>query len=161
MTRDEFTALVRREQAGLRRLLTALCLGNSEEADDLAQETFLRAYEASARFVGEGSEQAWLRQIAWNCFLNSRRSSRPRQETELERAERLPADSEADAAFQYEALYHAIRQLSPTERTALLLHYMEDRPIAEIAQIMNVAEGTVKSALSRARNHLKLKLSRL
>lgn len=159
MTREDFIILVRREQAGLRRLLLALCLGDGQEADDLAQETFLRAYEASARYVDTGSESAWLRRIAWNCFLNSRRSRRPQLETGLERAESLPGGSEADAAFQYEALYSAIRQLSPNERNAVLLFYMEDRPIAEIAQIMNLAENTVKSALWRARHHLKLKLS--
>ena len=159
MTRDNFTALVRREQAELRRLMLALCCGDAQEADDLAQDTFLRAYEASDRYVGDGGESAWLRRIAWNCFLNSRRSRRSQLETELESAKGVPGSSETDEAFRYEALYRAIAQLSPTERNAILLHYMEDRPIAEIAQIMNVAEGTVKSALSRARTHLKIKLN--
>ena len=159
MTRDNFIQLVRQEQAELRRILLALCLGDEQEADDLAQDTFLRAYEASDRYVGDGAESAWLRRIAWNCFLNSRRSRRAQLETGLERAQDIPGSSQTDAAFRYEALYQAIAQLSPTERNAVLLHYMEDRPIAEIAQIMNVAEGTVKSALSRARTHLKIKLN--
>ena len=62
--------------------------------------------------------------------------------------------SRSDDNFEYQELYQAIDGLPMSERTAVLLFYMEDRPIKEIAAIMNVAEGTVKGYLSRGRWHL-------
>ncbi|MBP5302335.1 MAG: RNA polymerase sigma factor, partial [Bacteroidales bacterium] len=130
-------------------------------ADDLAQETLLKAYEASTRYIGSDGHSTWLRRIALRCYLNSRRGLKAANtQLSIEKATHLDSGQNTDAAFQYEELYLAIGSLSDTERTALLLHYMEDRPIQEIAIIMNVAEGTVKSNLSRGREHLRLKLKR-
>jgi RNA polymerase sigma-70 factor (ECF subfamily) len=66
--------------------------------------------------------------------------------------------SRSDDAFDYQDLYQAIDGLGMSERTAVLLFYMEDRSIKEITSIMNVAEGTVKAYLSRGREHLRNKL---
>jgi RNA polymerase sigma-70 factor (ECF subfamily) len=66
----------------------------------------------------------------------------------------------SDDSFAYQELYSAIDGLNVSERTAVLLFYMEDRPIKEISAIMNVAEGTVKAYLSRGREHLRTKLSK-
>ena len=160
MNREEFTSIIRKEQAGLRRFLLILCCGNAQEADDLAQETLLKAYEASTRYIGSDGHSTWLRRIALRCYLNSRRGLKAESELELERASHIESGIRTDVSFEYEELYSAISTLSYSERTALLLHYMEDRPIQEIAMIMNVAEGTVKSSLSRGREHLRLKLKR-
>jgi RNA polymerase sigma-70 factor (ECF subfamily) len=72
----------------------------------------------------------------------------------------VAAVSPSDDGFTYQELYCAIDRLNVSERTAVLLFYMEDRPIKEIAVIMNVTEGTVKGYLSRGREHLKTKLSK-
>ena len=70
----------------------------------------------------------------------------------------MASASRADDAFDYQELYNVIDGLGMSERTAVLLFYMEDRPIKEIATIMSVTEGTVKAYLSRGREHLRKKL---
>ena len=70
----------------------------------------------------------------------------------------MATTSRSDDGFAYQELYSAIDGLNVSERTAVLLFYMEDRPIKEIAAIMNIAEGTVKGYLSRGREHLRTKL---
>ena len=79
---------------------------------------------------------------------------------DIDTAYNVVAASCPDEAFSYQELYQAIDGLTVSERTAVLLFYMEDRPIKEISTIMNVAEGTVKAYLSRGREHLRTKLSK-
>ena len=76
----------------------------------------------------------------------------------IEKAYSISSASHSDETFDYQELYRAIDGLTPGERTAVLLFYMEDRPIREIATIMNTSEGTVKASLSRGRSHLREKL---
>ena len=78
----------------------------------------------------------------------------------IDKAHDLAGISRSDDSFEYQELYQAIDGLTMSERTAVLLFYMEDRSIKEIATIMNVAEGTVKGYLSRGREHLRTKLNK-
>ncbi len=78
----------------------------------------------------------------------------------IDKAHDLAGVSRSDDSFEYQELYQAIDGLTMSERTAVLLFYMEDRSIKEIATIMNVAEGTVKGYLSRGREHLRTKLNK-
>ena len=78
---------------------------------------------------------------------------------DIDKANDVAASSHTDDVFAYQGLYHAIDGLGMSERTAVLLFYMEDRSVKEIATMMNVAEGTVKAYLSRGREHLRNKLT--
>lgn len=78
--------------------------------------------------------------------------------TRLDDPSNINVSTETDIPKNYKTLYNAIGGLPADERTCVLLFYMEDRSIAEISNIMNMPSGTVKSHLSRARNHLKTKL---
>jgi RNA polymerase sigma-70 factor (ECF subfamily) len=78
----------------------------------------------------------------------------------IDKAHDVAGVSRSDDSFEYQELYQAIDGLTMSERTAVLLFYVEDRPIKEISTIMNVAEGTVKGYLSRGREHLRTKLSK-
>lgn len=161
MNRELFTRLVRKELSSLRRFLLAACSGNSDEADDVAQEALMKAYMASAAFDDEAGFPAWIYRIACNCLIDHQRKLTTRGDTiDIDKAYEITATSHSDEAFAYQDLYQAIDGLGMCERTAVLLFYMEDRPIKEITTIMNVTEGTVKGYLSRGRFHLKMKLEK-
>lgn len=159
MTREIFTQLVRKELPGLRRFLLAACSGNSDEADDVAQEALMKAYVASRSFDDAAGFPAWLYRIACNTLIDHQRKQTTRGIViDIDKADGVAAVSTSDDGFTYQELYCAIDGLNVSERTAVLLFYMEDRPIKEIAAIMNIAEGTVKGYLSRGREHLRAKL---
>ena len=160
MTREIITQLVRKELPGLRRFLLAACSGHSDEADDVAQEALMKAYVASRSFDDEAGFSAWLYRIACNTLIDHQRKQTTRGVTlDIDQAQGVIAGIRSDDSFAYQELYCAIDGLNVSERTAVLLFYMEDRPIKEICAIMNVAEGTVKGYLSRGREHLREKLA--
>lgn len=161
MTRETFTQLVRKNLPSLRRFLLAACSGNGDEADDVAQEALMKAYVASRNFDDEAGFSGWLYRIACNCLIDHQRKQTSRGiAIDIDKADEVAAISRSDDGFAYQELYSAIDGLNISERTSVLLFYMEDRPIREIAAIMNVAEGTVKAYLSRGREHLRTKLSK-
>jgi len=161
MTREKFTQLVRNELSGLRRFLLAASSGNSDEADDVAQEALMKAYVASRSFDDEARFSAWLYRIACNTLIDHQRKQTTQGMTiDIDKAHEVAAVSRSDDSFAYQELYCAIDGLNVSERTAVLLFYMEDRPVKEICTIMNVTEGTVKGYLSRGREHLRTKLSK-
>ena len=161
MNREQFTLAIRKELSGLRRFLLAACSGNSDEADDIAQEALLKAYTASGDFEDESGFSRWLYRIACNCLTDHQRKQSVRAGTlSIEKAYSISSTTHSDDTFNYQDLYQAIDGLTISERTAVLLFYMEDRSVKEIAIIMNASEGTVKSLLSRGREHLRTKLSK-
>lgn len=161
MKREQFIEKVATEQEGLRRFLLVLCCGDKAKADDIAQNALIRAYIASGDYVPRVKFSTWLFKIAYNCFIDSvRKKSLDVVCNESEVADAVPDSVSSDAVFEYEDLYAAIDALPPTERAAILLFYMEDRPIKEISAILNIPEGTVKSHLSRGREHIKRRIER-
>ena len=82
MTREQFIRYVEQEQEQLRRFLLALCCGNREEADDIAQDTLVKAYLSSERYRDEGKFTAWLYKIAHNTFLDRKKAHRYHEELE-------------------------------------------------------------------------------
>lgn len=159
MTRERFIEAVEGEQKQLRRFLLALCCGNRDEADDIAQETLVKAYLSSGGFKEGSKFAAWLYTIARNTFLDHKRSSRT--DEELSVAERtVAAGDKADGAFEYQDLYCALALLPHKERTAVLLFYLKGYSIKEISRITDCSEDAVKKQLSRGREQLRNKLKR-
>ena len=154
MTRERFVSLVRVEQEPLRRFLLALCNGDSALADDLAQDALVRAYVASGSFLGLSKFSTWLFRIAYNCYIDFCRKTKPEQ-TPIEAALNLPSDASSDASFRYQPLYPALEHLPEKEKAAISLFYFEDKSIREISAILSIPQGTVKYHLSQGRNHLK------
>ena len=128
--RRAFAHLVDKYQVRLRRFLLHLTGGDSDLADDLAQDTFLRAYERIRGYKGLSSFPTWLFRIACNLFYDYNRQ-----------------ESRIDVA-------RALASLRPDERMALTLFYLEDMPIAKIAVVMERPEGSVKTLLFRGKQHL-------
>lgn len=153
MTREQFIALVKSEQEALRGFLLALCCGKRDDADDIAQETLVKAYLSSAGYRNEGKFRAWLFTIARNTFLNHKASTRTLDD--LKALSTMPSAATADSAFRHQELYMALATLSPKERSAVVMFYMSGYSIKEIAGITNSSEDAVKKQLSRGRDNLK------
>jgi len=161
-----FAEIVRRYQHAVHRVAYALTR-NAADADDLAQETFVRAYKALDRFrVGEPL-YPWLARIATNLAFSLFRTRKRRPETPLEPLVESGRqwgvnDDPADNAAQEESRRHmqqAFAQLSPEHQAVLTLRVVEDLPYEDIARTLNVPIGTVMSRLSRARAELKARLA--
>ena len=151
--RDAFGQLVKEYEGGLRRFLYNLTGCDAALTDDLAQETFLKAYLSILSFRGISRFKTWLYRIGYNEFISYTRkygqeSEMP--ETPLPDEAHVPSDS-CDISMD---LQTALAQLPDTERTIVLLFYMEDLPIKKVSQITRCPEGTVKSYLNRARTRL-------
>lgn len=159
MSPERFIDLIRNEQDSLRRFLLALCGGDDNLADDIAQDALIRAYVASGSFLGLSKFSTWLFRIAYNCYIDHQRKPKP----DLISADSPPAlnilsEDEADAKFRYQKLYLAMESLPEKEKAAIVLHYFEDLSIKDIAAILQIPVGTVKYHLSIGRNHLRDKL---
>ena len=153
MTREVFIALVEREQNALRGFLLALCCGNKSDADDLAQDTLVKAYLSSAGYQNKKYFHSWLFRIAYNTFLNHRASCRT-MET-LDDARTFVSTKTADEGFDHQDLYLALSILPPKERSAITLYYLNGYDIKEIATITEASVDAVKKQLSRGRDKLK------
>jgi RNA polymerase sigma-70 factor, ECF subfamily len=140
---------------------------NPDEAADITQEVFVRAFQSFGRFDARSSVRTWLFRIAYNlCVDRVRKLDRsvsevgmafgPDSEEVMEVSDNRwqPEKVAMDAELQ-RAVEDGIRSMSEKLRTVLLLHDREDTPYEEIAQIVGVPIGTVKSRLFLARSHLQ------
>ena len=153
MTREEFISHVECTQKAFRRFLVALCCGDSQLADDIAQEAYIKAYLSSDDFNNPDRFNAWIFRIGYTTFLNHKRSER--FFAGYDEAGNVASEYTADADFKYQELYSALRKLPDRERMSILLFYMEGYSVREIAGIVSASEDAVKQYLSRGRKHLR------
>ncbi|NTU85621.1 MAG: RNA polymerase sigma factor [Chloroflexales bacterium] len=154
-------ALVRAHQQPVFRL-AYLLLGDADEAEDVAQETLIRAHRALAGFNAERPLRPWLLRIATNLAHNRRRSTR-RYLAALRRTfEGAPSFAAPPELSGEEAqeLWQAIRRLGPTDQEVIYLRYFLELSEADSARALSVAQGTVKSRLSRALGRLRALIER-
>jgi len=152
--RAAFGELVLRHQSPVRRFLRHLTGGDVALSDDLAQETFLRAYRGLGQFRGDASFVTWLLGIAHNQFRNARRR---RKEVSWEAAE-VPEPSEPGperAADLHADLSAAMKKLDPDQQTALHLFYHQGLTHPEISTVAGWPIGTVKTHIARGRDKLR------
>ncbi|MFI5935809.1 RNA polymerase sigma factor [Actinoplanes sp. NPDC051494] len=131
--------------------------GDRQEAQDVVQEAFCRALTRWRAVSAYEDPVAWIRRVAWNLAVSKWRRSR----TALSflRKQR-PSDEHVDGPNpERVALVAALATLPPAHRRAMVLRYLADMPVAEIAERESVPEGTVKSWLHRARTALAAQLS--
>ena len=147
----------------LRRLLRPSGLDHLTE--DLAQETFVRAFAALPRFDLDGPAKVstWLVKIATRLALQQLQRRRIVTETLEAATDTVPAESTADAAAKRAALGRAIEraiaELAPPHRAAFVLREYQGLDYAEIADVLQIDLGTVKSRLNRARTALRKALA--
>jgi RNA polymerase sigma-70 factor (ECF subfamily) len=141
-------------------------LGTDAEAEEVAQEVFLRAHRALGEFRGEARLSTWLHAIASRLCLNRLGSSERRRPRAGDEALAELADARPDAGAEAErrelraALARAIEDLSEERRIVVLLRDVEGLSYEEIARALDLEPGTVRSRLHRARLDLKDKLER-
>jgi RNA polymerase sigma-70 factor (ECF subfamily) len=151
---DAFAELVRRYQSPLRAWLRRLTNGDDAWADDLAQESFLRAYRRLRSFRGDGTFSAWLFGIAYNQFRNELRRRRTFVEIhELE--ESVTDDSNGANAEYWGDLDSAIQTLSVEQRAAITLCFQQGMTHEEAAAVLKCPLGTVKTNILRAKARLR------
>lgn len=153
MNREQFLGKVEGTQEALRRFLVALCCGDTFMADDIAQETFIKAWLSSDTLADASRFRSWIFRIAYTTFLNHKRSERIF--SGYEDAGMVAAADSADSSFRYQALYAALDLLPARERTSLLLFYLEGYSVREISGIVGASQDAVKQYLSRGRSHLR------
>ena len=161
---DAFEQLVVAHQAAVYRAALA-ALQVPEDAEEVTQDAFVRAWASMGRFHGTSSFRTWVLTIAWNRALSRRRSVANwfRRRVSLEDVvEPIAPIQEQDAAMQHRELCahveRAIQGLSPKLRDALLLAQSGDYAYEEIAAMLRVAVGTVKWRVSEARKQVRFKL---
>lgn len=148
-----FDALVKKYQSPIRRFFLNQTLGDSELSDDLAQETFIKAYTNITSFKNLSSFSTWLYRIAYNVFYDYIRSKK--ETVSLDSYDPIHGNKvEQENIGQKMDVYQALKMLKETERTCISLFYMEDISIDKIAGITGLPSGTVKSHLSRAKDKL-------
>lgn len=154
--RRAFGALVARHQQAVRALLLRLTRQGAL-ADDLAQETFLKAWTRIGSFRAEGSFKAWLCAIAYSEFLMAARKARATQRlTEGLAAEPGETSTPPGPGGERVDLDRALAELSEEERTCVVLCYASGLSHSEAAQVAGLPVGTVKSHVNRGRARLKL-----
>ena len=153
-----FDEMVERHWESVYRLVYHLCGSNAHDAQDLAQETFLKAMSARASFKEGTNLRAWLLRIASNAFLDFRRRKKTARATPLEIEPPVtPRDAAADSEVMA-MLNHAISELDETQRTVFLLRTREDCSFREIAEILETSEETARWHMMQARRRLMSKL---
>lgn len=149
--RNAFGQLVIAYEQGLRRFLFNLC-GDEALTNDLAQDTFLKAYLAIRSFQGISRFKTWLYRIGYNEFLSHRRSSHITTDDIPPDIDSMSPTTATDARLTIE---QCLSQLSEAERTVVMLFYLEDMPIKRIVEITGMPDGSIKSYLHRAKSRMR------
>ena len=127
-------------------------MGDEQLSDDLAQDTFIKAYMSIASFRGLASFKTWLMRIAYNVFYDyTRKRQIAVSDWQLAESQQPTAKSQQPIAMD---LYAALALLKPDERTCITLQLIDGYDIAGIAKITGLKDGTVKSHLSRGKEKL-------
>ncbi len=149
-----FAELVRRHQSIVRATLRRLTGGDEALADDLAQETFVKAFRSLKHFRGEAKFSTWLYRIAYNVFLSATRTA-ARHEQQPANDDELTQEAEVGQIDLRHDLELAMRTLSERERTAITLCYTNGLTHEEAAGVLQCPLGTVKTDILRGKEKLR------
>lgn len=153
---EAFRGLYRRHQQRVRALLHHLC--DPTTLDDLVQEVFLRAWKGLPKMRGSAKFSTWLYRIAWNVGADYRRQRV--QDSHRTQQQGVWVESMEQTASPWQTMHcqdlvrRGLAQLSEDRAVVMILHDLQDVPQAEIAEILRIPVGTVKSRLFYARSML-------
>lgn len=147
--RERFAAAAQAHTQSMYRAARSI-LDSDADAEDAVSEALLRAWQSFGRLKNDAALRAWLLKITVNCAKEQRRKGA--RVTYTDDLEPLAGSAEDR---QYDGLWDAVLALPEDQRTAVVLFYYEDMTLSQIAAVLGVAQGTVKSRLSRARGRLR------
>ena len=161
-----FDQLVRQYQSPVRRFFLSQTLGDEMLSDDLAQDTFVKAYTHIGQYRGTSSFLTWLTRIAYNVWYDYKRKEQPIPQSQLGGKEvdtsgvsntsgqSLFSSSYREGQGEGLDIYRALQVLKEEERTCITLQIVEGYSIDEIADMTKMPTGTVKSHLKRGKDKL-------
>jgi RNA polymerase sigma-70 factor (ECF subfamily) len=162
---DAFEILVRRHEKTIFNLVYRM-LGDYDDAAETSQEVFLSAYRAIGQFRGEANFSTWLYRIALNHATTRRKSAALRQKrfvaidgSDLIDNDQIGPVETLEKKELRERVQRALSELEPEDATVILLRDLQDVPYEDVARVLQIPVGTVKSRLHRARQALKAKLA--
>jgi RNA polymerase sigma-70 factor, ECF subfamily len=172
--RGAFDDLIRKYEKKVYNFAFRLC-GHYDEANDVASETFVRVYNALPNFRGDSRFITWLFRIVTNVYLDEKKRQRARpqqsleeiielEETTVQRQIEDPSltpQQTVELRERYDLLQAAINSLPDYQRMMIVMYHTENRSYEEIAEVLDLPIGTVKSRLNRARLSLREKLEPL
>ena len=146
-----FSQLVEAYQSPIRRFLLNMTGGDEELSNDLAQDTFVKAWLNIGSFRAAAKFSTWLYRIACNTFYDHARTKKHTIDIQILSNQLTALTPDKDFGIDFE---QALTTLKEDERTAILLFYMEDQTVKKISKIMGCPVGTVKSHLHRGKEKL-------
>lgn len=166
---EAFRILVERHQDRIYNAVLRFC-GHAEDAFDICQRAFINAFRKLSDFKGDSAFSTWMYRIAFNQSVSFRREGGKTKPVSLQGRDDEPVVEpavEADPGGRLETddnrrkVQQALQQLDPGDRQIIVLKDLEDRSYDEIARILDIPKGTVRSRLFRARQELKERLKAL
>lgn len=148
--RQAFNELVRQNQSALRRFFLHLTLGDQMLSDDLAQDTFIKAWTHLSQYSAKASFQTWLFRIGYNTWYDYLRSQHMTEDIDQAFDQ---TSTNRDVGLRMDMI-RALQQLKPIERTCITLQVIESQKIEEIARITELNANTVKSHIARGKQKL-------
>ncbi|MBC7881757.1 MAG: sigma-70 family RNA polymerase sigma factor [Anaerolineae bacterium] len=153
---EAFRQLYRRYSSRVRGLLYQM-MNEPDHLDDLTQEVFVKVFRSLPKFRGDSAFSTWLFRIAVNCCQDARRK-RKRHPQSVQIDGLMVASGQEDALRKLdreELVARALQTLKEEHRIVIVLHDLQDRPQEEIAKMLSVPVGTIKSRLFYARRQLR------
>ncbi len=163
---DAFAQLVQQHQRRVFNLVFRM-LQEYEEANEVTQETFLAAWQGLPSFRGDARFSTWLYRIAYNCALKQLEQRKRDQALQTvvqaeyvaaNRNEEERVDAELEAHARQSAVHEQLAMLPAKYRIVLVLRHLQEKTYEEMAEILTLPVGTIKTHLFRARNLLKERL---
>jgi RNA polymerase sigma factor (sigma-70 family) len=154
--RHSFRILYRRHQPRIRQIIYQLC--DPTSLDDLVQEVFLRAWKGLPKFRQSAQFSTWLYRIAWNVAADRRQTlaqDRSRSQAIAESMSTQHDDPDLIQLHYQDLVRTGLKLLSEDHRSVLVLHDLEELPQKEVAEILKIPVGTVKSRLFHARSGMR------
>ena len=154
--RTALSALYRRYETPVYRFILSK-LNDPHEAADILQDVFIEVWRSAGRFEGRSKVQTWIFGIAWRKAIDAhRKRARVSVSDEIPETEDDSVDTEACvlAGQEAEHVHHCLGTLSDDHRTAVRLAFLEDMSYRQIAEVLSIAEGTIKTRIFHAKKLL-------
>jgi RNA polymerase sigma-70 factor, ECF subfamily len=151
--KQSFNRLVLKYQSPIRRFFLNLTMGDNPLSDDLAQETFIKAYLNIRSFQGISAFSTWLFRIAYNTYYDSVRAKKYYDDLDILQIDKISSNN-IEYSSEKSDIFTALKYLKKDEKSAILLFYMEDKSHKEIAKIMDIPLGTVKTNILKGKEKL-------